>query len=278
MSGIEDGLRLRLRLLDVRLVERVDAEDRAGDRRGQLEAKNSAPTIVRRRRGRRPRSAGRRRPRTRRPPARAPCPPCRSTRRGAARARARSRRDRRRRPCRVPPASPSRARARARGRITVGDAARVVHLLRARQQPRRRRHRPAPPGRARRRKARSSARRSSAPRRPRSRRARARASPAASPGSVMTRNDSALFRLRSQRWSKWQRVSTVVPDFDEMTKSASSISSRRSAAGCVVSSTSSGAPASRPITSGARLDPPIPQTTTRSRRCDSTRRSSSSVR
>ena len=47
MSRIEDGLRLRLRLLDVRLVEGVDAEDRAGDRGRKLEAKELGPEVAR---------------------------------------------------------------------------------------------------------------------------------------------------------------------------------------------------------------------------------------
>ena len=48
MSGIEDGARSLLRLLDVRLVEGVDAEDGAGDRRRQLEAEELGAEVVRR--------------------------------------------------------------------------------------------------------------------------------------------------------------------------------------------------------------------------------------
>ncbi len=58
--------------------------------------------------------------------------------------------------------------------------------------------------------------------------------------------------------------SIVVPDFEATTNSEPSIGIARTASGSVVSSTSSGPPKALTKTSGARLEPPMPQSTLRS--------------
>src|SRR5439155_11012854 len=73
-----------------------------------------------------------------------------------------------------------------------------------------------------------------------------------------------------QKSSRCERVSSVVPDFDEATKSVRSRScsstARRIAPGWVVSSTCTASLANvRRSTSGARLEPPIPITITASK-------------
>ena len=90
------------------------------------------------------------------------------------------------------------------------------------------------------------------------------------PGSVIAANDSPRPRVSSQKKSRWERVSRVVPDFEETRKSVRSGSSdsarRRTAAGCVVSRTwNPSAPVARLSTSGARLEPPMPSRTVASK-------------
>ncbi len=182
VAGREDRARPLLRLLDVRLVERVDAEDGAGDRRRPARSGRTRRRGRPARRARSRRAAGRRRPRTPRLRARAPGLPCPSTRRSAARARVRSLPDSRRRPCRVPVPSPPRAPGRARDPDSRRRGGRRRASPRRARAARRRRRQRAPPGRARRPTAPSSGRRSSAPRRRLRRRAPSRAARATSRG------------------------------------------------------------------------------------------------
>src|SRR5215213_9285311 len=89
------------------------------------------------------------------------------------------------------------------------------------------------------------------------------------PGSVTAAKDWARLPAQSQKKSRWQRVSSVVPDFEETTKSvragSSAPAARRMAAGCVVSRTCRWSLSNvRRRTSGARLDPPMPRRTTES--------------
>ena len=90
------------------------------------------------------------------------------------------------------------------------------------------------------------------------------------PGSVMTANCSGR-PLRAQNVSRWLRVSMVEPDFDDARKRVASSGHswlmRATAAGSVVSSTRSSARPPeggkvRARTSGKRLEPPMPMTTT----------------
>ena len=83
---------------------------------------------------------------------------------------------------------------------------------------------------------------------------------------MIAAKNSPRLPARSQKKSRCERVSRVVPDLEAATKSVASRSSdsarRRMAAGCVVSSTwKDSAPKLRLITSGARLEPPIPSRT-----------------
>ena len=128
----------------------------------------------------------------------------------------------------------------------------------------------APPARSRTSTAPSSGRRSRArPGRRRGSRARARARPAPSPGSVIAANWRPRPPVRSQKYSRCERVSIVEPDFDEARKSvcsrSTSRSSRRIASGWVVSRTwNEPAPNVRRSTSGASDEPPMPSRTTSS--------------
>ena len=164
---VEDLLGVVLDSGHVGLVERVDAEDPAGDRGGVLPEPGTArradpltrgapspagpapapsdDAVARPRRRRRP--GGGRRPRRR--PAGCPCPPCRSTRRSAARPSRRSRRcrSRRRRATTLsrpavprPRRAPRRARAPGCRRRRRGSAASASASV---EQLGRRRRRPA---------------------------------------------------------------------------------------------------------------------------------------
>ena len=76
-----------------------------------------------------------------------------------------------------------------------------------------------------------------------------------------------------------ERVSSVEPDFEAEMKSVPSVSTRRTALGCVVSSVSNASTRkSRFSTSGARLEPPIPSRQTRSNSTCANRSSSSCTR
>ena len=69
----------------------------------------------------------------------------------------------------------------------------------------------------------------------------------------------------SQKASAKQLGSIVEPDLDAITNSEPSTGTARTASGSVESSTCRRSLAySSPITSGARLEPPMPQSTTRS--------------
>src|ERR671931_971536 len=100
-----------------------------------------------------------------------------------------------------------------------------------------------------------------------SRKPRSRASFSSSePGSVIATKNSPRPPFRSQKKSRCERVSSVVPDFEEAMKSVLSRSRRSSecriSAGCVVSSTwRERSPKLFLSTSGARLEPPIPSRT-----------------
>src|SRR6185312_11722777 len=102
------------------------------------------------------------------------------------------------------------------------------------------------------------------------RKPRFRASDSSSePGSVMAANASARPPVQCQKKSRWHRVSSVVPDFEEARNSVRAGSresaARRMAAGCVVSRTCRCSLSNvRRRTSGARLEPPMPRSTTKS--------------
>src|SRR5829696_1368107 len=100
--------------------------------------------------------------------------------------------------------------------------------------------------------------------------ARSRASaPSSLPGSVMTAKRAGS-GWRSQAQARWLRVSNVEPDLDAATcsvRSGDSSAARRAiAAGSVVSRTCSAGPAPGATpwasTSGKRLEPPMPMTST----------------
>ena len=83
---------------------------------------------------------------------------------------------------------------------------------------------------------------------------------------MTTANCSGFWPAASQKCSRWDRVSSVVPDLEEATKNVRATSidscSRRIAFGWVVSRTwKLAASKLRRKTSGARLDPPIPSRT-----------------
>src|SRR4051812_42939996 len=89
------------------------------------------------------------------------------------------------------------------------------------------------------------------------------------PGSVTAQNSRAFLRVFSQKYSVWERVSSVEPDFEDETNSvrwrSSFSSSARIAFGCVVSRTWNRSTSKlRRSTSGASDEPPIPQRTTSS--------------
>ena len=85
------------------------------------------------------------------------------------------------------------------------------------------------------------------------------------PGSVIaTKREPS----RPVAWKKYSSItsgSSVEPDFEAITNSEPSTGTACTASGSVVSSTCSRPPNASPSTSGARLEPPMPHSTTRSK-------------
>ncbi len=88
------------------------------------------------------------------------------------------------------------------------------------------------------------------------------------PGSVTATKRAPSSPVAAQKCASSAFGSTVEPDFELTTKSEPSTGTARTASGSVVSTTTSSRSATAaptvPRTSGARLEPPIPQSTMRS--------------
>ena len=268
LTGGEHLVRLVLRCLDVRLVEGMDLEDVAGDGRRELPAVELGAEVVGVVQPELAALAVGARRATRPAPGSGPCPPSRSTRRAAARPRGRTPScSRRCRSCRGRRASPRPAggRARAPGFPPRRDMPRPSP--RPAPGSARGRRPAARPARSRTSRAPSSGRRSPArPRRRPGSHARVATRSSSEPGSVIATNCAPRPPVCSQKYSRCERVSRVDPDFEETTKSVRSSSrlpsSRRIAAGCVVSRTWNDSTSNaRRSTSGARLEPPMPSST-----------------
>ena len=213
LAGGEHLVRLVLRRLHVGLVERVDPEDRAGDRGRELPAEELLAELVRRRRRAPPAPGGRGRPAARPAPGTRPLPclpvdsasSCSAQRPKPPRVRAMQTLSR---PSRQP--SPSERPSSRPGLPSARRHASAISLARS-EQPRRRRRPSAPPAPSRTARAPSSGRRSSA-RRGRSRaNSRSRAScSSAEPGSVIAAQCSpfAGSAPRSSRCASASRASS----------------------------------------------------------------------